>query len=372
MAEPSHLDAETAIVGAGPIGLELAVALKRIGADYIHFDANQIGHTIAWWPRDTRFFSTPERIAIAGIPIQSTHHRQITGEEYLAYLRAVIEQYDLQVRTYEPVVDLQRLDPGFMLRTRARGQERTYRARYVVLAKGDMDKPRLLGIPGEGLPHVSHYFRRTHDYFRKRLLIVGGRNSAVEAALRCWRAGAEVTICYRRAEFDVSMVKSYLLPDLRNQIKKGNIGFLSQSVPVEITPAHVVLAPVEGGGPDPERQAGKDRRAGTERMVHETDFVLLCTGFIQDLTLYEAAGVTLEGPDRVPRYDPETMETDVPGLYLAGTTAAGSQGRYTLFIENTHQHVRKIVAAITGLHDVPIGTIPARTYDLLLSDIEDN
>jgi thioredoxin reductase (NADPH) len=264
------------------------------------------------------------------------------------------------------VVDLERLDSGFALRTQARGQESTYQTRYVVLAKSDMDKPRLLGIPGEDLPHVSHYFRRTHDYFRKRLLIVGGRNSAVEAALRCWRAGAEVTISYRRAEFDVSMVKSYLLPDLKNQIRKGNIGFLPQTVPVEITPAHVVLAPVEEG------RATEERRAGQERMVHETDFVLLCSGFIQDLTLYEAAGVTIEGPDCVPRYDLETMETDVPGLYLAGTTAAGRQGRYTLFIENAHQHVRKVVAAITGQRDVPIGTIPARTYDLLLSDIEDN
>jgi len=366
VAEPSHFDAQIAIVGAGPIGLELAVALKRIGADYVHFDANQIGHTIAWWPRGTQFFSTPERIAIAGIPIQTTHHQHITGEEYLAYLRAVIEQYDLQIRTYEPVVSIQWLDPGFMLRTQAQGRERAYRARYVVLAKGDMDRPRLLGIPGEDLPHVSHYFRRTHDYFRQRLLIVGGRNSAVEAALRCWRAGAEVTISYRRAEFDVSTVKSYLLPDLRNQIKKGNIGFLPQTVPVEITPAHVVLAPVGEGGP------GTERRTGTERMVHETDFVLLCTGFTQDLGLYEAVGVSLEGADRVPRYNPETMETDVPGLYLAGTTAAGSQGRYTLFVENTHQHVRKVVAAITGHRDVPIGTIPARTYDLLLSEIEDN
>jgi thioredoxin reductase (NADPH) len=230
----------------------------------------------------------------------------------------------------------------------------------VVLAKGDMDRPNWLGIPGEDLSHVSHFFRRTHDYFRKRLLVVGGRNSAVEAALRCWRAGAKVTVSYRRAEFDAGSVKRHVLPDLVTQIRKGNIGYLPQTVPLEITPTHVVLASTQVG------------QQGNQRLIHEADFVLLCTGFAQDLSLYEAVGVTLRGADRLPSYDPETMETNVPGVYLAGTTAAGNQGRYTLFIENTHQHVRKIVAAITGHHDVPIGTVAARTYDLLLSEIQDN
>ena len=353
--------AEIAVVGAGPIGLELAVALKRIGADYIHFDARQIGHTISWWPRDTQFFSTSERVAIAGIPIQSTHHGRITGEEYLTYLRAIVEQYDLQVHSYEPVVEITRLENGFALRTRHQTGGRHYRARYVVLAKGDMDLPNTLGIPGEDLPHVSHYLHQTHDYFRRRLLIVGGRNSAVEAALRCWRAGAQVTLSYRRAEFLPRSVKGHILPDVKTQIRKGNIGFLPETIPLEITPAHVVLAPAVDGQP-----------TGGERIVHETDFCLLCTGFVQDMRLYEIAGVRLEGPELTPAYDPATMETDVPGLFLAGTTAAGNQGRSTLFIENTHHHVVRIVRAITGHRDVSIGTIPARTYDLLLSEIQAN
>ena len=129
--------AEIAIVGAGPIGLELAVALKRIGADYIHFDAHQIGHTISWWPRDTQFFSTSERVAIAGIPIQSTHHGRITGEEYLAYLRAIVERYDLQVRTYEPVVEITRLEMD----------EASGASRYLVRDNGP-------GIPEEHLDDV--------------------------------------------------------------------------------------------------------------------------------------------------------------------------------------------------------------------------
>ena len=132
-------------------------------------------------------------------------------------------------------------------------------------------------------------------------------------------------------------------------------------MPLEITPEHVVLAPAVDGQP-----------ADGERIVYQTDFCLLCTGFVQDMRLYEVAGVNLQGPDRIPVYDPETMETDVPGLFLAGTTAAGNQGRYTLFIENTHHHVVRIVRAITGHRDVTIGTIPARTYDLLLSEIQAN
>ena len=116
--------ADVAIVGAGPIGLELAVTLGRAGVDYVQFDAHQIGHTISWWPRNTHFFSTSERIAIAGVPIQNVHQRRITGEAYLAYLRAVVEQFDLQINTYEPVVRIERLEEGFRLHTRPRGQER--------------------------------------------------------------------------------------------------------------------------------------------------------------------------------------------------------------------------------------------------------
>jgi thioredoxin reductase (NADPH) len=358
---PYDRRAEVGIVGAGPIGLELAVALKRIGVDYVHFDAHQIGHTIAWWPRDTEFFSSSERVAIAGVPIQTLRQQRITGEEYLAYLRAVVEQYDLEVRTYEPVVEVTRLEEGFSVRTETQTGDRRYWCRFVVLAKGDMDRPNALGIPGEDLPHVSHYFRRAHEYFRKRLLVVGGRNSAMEAALRCWRGGAQVSMSYRREAFDADAVKKYHLADLRNQIKKGTIEFLPATVPVEIRPGEVDLAPTTDGLPDRERVR-----------VHQVDFVLMCTGFHQDMRLYEIAGVELSGSDRVPVYDPETMETNVPGLYLVGTTAAGNQGRYALFIENTHKHVLKVVCAITGRRDTRIGTIPSRTYELLLSEIWSN
>ena len=352
---------DVAIIGAGPIGIELAVALKRAGVDYIHFDAQQIGYTLTWWPRNTSFFSTTERLALAGVPIQNNHQQRITGEDYLAYLRSIVEQFDLQINTFEPVTTLEPTPEGFALATAPQTGPRHYFCQRVVLAIGDMHWANHLGISGEELPHVSHYFRDPHDYFRRRLLIVGGKNSAVEAALRCWRAGAEVTLSYRRATFDERRVKHWLLPDLQAQIEAGTIGFLPETVPVEITPSHVVLAPTEGGLP-----------VDGPPIIHETDFVLLSTGFRGDQSLLEMAGVTLEGPNRVPHFDTETMETNVPGLYLAGTVAAGIQQRYTLFIENSHEHVGKIVADLTGRWPDGLGSVPARNYHIAFEHIEAN
>ncbi len=360
MNEPlTHYDA--AIIGAGPIGLELAAHLKRAGVRYIHFDARQIADTMTWWPRNTPFFSTTERLAIAGVPIQNNHQGRITGEDYIAYLRGVVELFDLPVHSYEPVTAIARSDAGFTLTTAPQTGAQRYFARRVVLAIGDMHYPNRLGIPGEELPHVSHYFRDPHDYFRRCLLIVGGKNSAVEAALRCWRAGAQVTIAYRRPRFDEERVKHWLLPDLHAQIEAGTIRFLPATAPLAIHPGCVELAPVRDGAV----QTG-------EAWQHPTDFVLLATGFHGDQSLLEMAGVELVGENRVPVFDPQTMETNVPGLYLAGTVAAGIQQRYTLFIENCHEHTTRIAAAVTGQTPAASGDIGARNYALTLEQIKAN
>ena len=348
---------EVAIIGAGPIGIELAVCLRLAGVRTLQFDAGQIGHTMTWWPRTTNFFSTSERLAIAGVPIANNHQQRTTGEEYLAYLRAVVEQFDLPIQSYEPVVQLTRTTHQlFTITTAPLTGPATYTARRVVLAIGDMDQPLRLNIPGEDLPHVSHYFRDPHDYFRRRLLIVGGKNSAVEAALRCWRAGAQVTISYRQATFDDRRIKHWLLPDLMAQIEAGTIGFLPETVPVAIHPGSVELCPTSGGV---SRQQA-------------TDFVLLCTGFRGDQSLLEQIGIPLHGPHRVPAFDPETMESSVPGVYLAGTVAAGIQQRYTLFIENCHEHAGKITRAITGVWPQRLGDVPTRSYGLAFERFEAN
>lgn len=347
---------DVAIIGAGPIGIELAVSLKRAGVDYIHFEAQQIGYTMSWWPRNTDFFSTSERLAIAGVPLQNLRQNRTTGEEYLVYLRNIIEQFDLHINTYEKVIGITRETDGFTLRTQTQRGDFTYRAKRVVIAKGDMDKPNLLSIPGEDLPHVTHYFDDPHTYFRKRLLIIGGRNSAAEAALRCWRAGAEVALSYRKAKLS-ERIKHFILPDLEAQIESGNITYFPETVPVEITPDCVTLQPVNGG----------------DIITYPADFVFIATGFRADMTLYEIAGVNLLDDHRQPEFNPDTMETNVPGLYVAGTTMAGEkQVRYRVFIENSHEHVARIVQHITGTRPTQLGTIPARNYEMALSQIENN
>lgn len=329
--------AEVAIVGAGPIGLELAVALKRAGIEYLHFDAKQVGYTISWFAPQTHFFSSNERIAIAGIPLQTADQGKATREEYLAYLRSIVQQFDLRVKTYEPIIDITRNDDdgSFTLTSQPAGNARAvYRVNKLILATGGTDRPRRLNIPGEDLPHVSHYFRDPHAYFGKRLLIVGGKNSAVEAALRCHQAGAQVAISYRRERLPERSIKYWLLPEINGLISSGRIEAYFQSQPVAITGTHVTLA--RGGA------------TGGERFDVPAGFVLLLIGYEQDNTLFKLAGLELRGDCGAPVYDEQTMETSVPGIYVAGTAVGGTQDKYTVFIENCHVHVERIVSALTG------------------------
>ncbi|HYE60443.1 MAG TPA: NAD(P)-binding domain-containing protein [Phycisphaerales bacterium] len=335
-----HGSIRPAIIGAGPIGLEVAWALRREGLDPLHFDAEAIGATMGWWAPGTRFFSSPERIAICGVPLLTPHQDKATREEYLTYLRGVAAQFGLHVRTFERV---ERIEPPagegapFHLHTLTAAGEHTYEASHVIATIGDMHRPRLLNIPGEDQPNVSHYFQDPHVYFGRRILIVGGKNSAVEAAIRCYRAGARVTISYRGAEFDDKRVKYWLLPELKGLIKDGHIAFLPQTLPTAINATRVELARTDANGqPTP----------GT--LTHEADDILLLTGYEMDGSLLAAAGVTLHGLQHAPTFDRRTMETNVPRLYVAGTATAGTQSRFRVFIENCHDHALKIAAHLTG------------------------
>lgn len=319
------------IVGAGPIGLELAAVLRQLGVDPLHLEAGAIGQTITWYPKQARFFSSPERIAIAGVPLVSPDQSKASREEYLAHLRGVVRQFELSIATHEPARRIARNDDAtFTVHT----PRRTVTCDHLVLAVGDMHLPRELGIPGEDLPHVSHYFDEPHAYFGRRLLIVGGRNSAAEAALRCHRAGAKVAISYRGEGFENSSIKYWLLPELQSLIKHGEIGFYPNTQPTRITDAQVELLDTSA--------------AEQQRSTIDADHVLLLTGYKQDKTLFEMAGVELVGEQRAPKLAPETMQTNVPNLYIAGTAAAGTQQRFKLFIENCHIHALRIAKAITG------------------------
>jgi thioredoxin reductase (NADPH) len=311
-----------AVIGAGPIGLELAVALKQAGIEYLQFDAAQIGATMQWYPPEMIFHSSAERLAIAGVPIQVPDQQKPKREEYLAYLRAVVQQFDLKINTYERVQSAKQLDRGFELIT----NNATYRVDAVVIAIGAMHAPKLLNVPGEDLPHVTHYFGDPHTYFGQKLLIVGGRNSAIEAAVRCQRAGAHVTLSYRRADFEPESVKFWLLPEIRSMIRDQRVRFLPNTFVREIHPGRVVL---DGHGDV------------------EADFVLALTGYKQDPALFEMLGVDMQGPDRKPKYDEATMETNVPGVFVAGTAISGSPvERVRVIVEDCHVHVPRIVSAL--------------------------
>jgi thioredoxin reductase (NADPH) len=325
------LSAEVAIIGAGPIGIELAVALKRARIDCLHFDARQIGYTISWFAPQTRFFSSNERIAIAGVPLVTPDQTKCTREQYLAYLRAIVEQFDLKINTYEPVVNIQRDRDEFILTSRRRDDEPRYRVRKLVLATGGTERPRRIDVPGCDLPHVSRYFQDPHAYFRKSLLIVGGRNSAVEAALRCHYAGARVTISYRKPQFDSASIKYWLWPEMNGLIQSGKLKAYFNSTLKEIHPGGAVL-----------------REPNGNEINVPADFVLILIGYEADMTLVRMAGVELKDAGQVPVFDPATMQTNVPGVYVAGTAVAGTQGRYQVFIENCHVHTDRILASLTG------------------------
>lgn len=327
---------DVAVVGAGPIGIELGVALKRAGIDYIHFEAKQVGHTISWFPRQARFFSSNERIAIAGVPLVTDDQNKASREQYLAYLRAVIEQFDLKINTREPVIGIEPADDGFTLTSQpAGGAQRQTRVKRIMLATGDMDHPRRLNIPGEDLPHVSHYFDEPHTYFHTRLLIVGGKNSAAEAALRCHHAGARVAISYRRDRLPEKSVKYWILPEINHLIATERIIAYFQTTPTRITPTHVTLS------------------RGNESFDIPADHVLLLTGYVQDPGLFQIAGIALGGANNAPVFDEQTMQTSIPGIYVAGTATGGTQQRYTVFIENCHVHVERIVRALQGVEPPP-------------------
>ena len=378
----ADMDAEVAVIGAGPIGLEVAGACTRLGISAVLFDAGQVAQTIYDWPEETRYFSSPERMAVAGIPMQSTHQQLGSREEYLAYLRSVVEILDLDVHVYERVVSVvSGGEPaaggeGFLLRTERTlnpGATASYRVKKVVVATGDMAVPHSLGIPGEELPHVSHYFDHPHRYFRQRLLVVGGRNSAIEAAIRAWRAGAAVGLSYRRDALDIDHIYSRLHLEINLLIRKGGIDFYPETQPVEIRPGETVLAKVESGESG---ESGQDRRVfeiTEDRRTVPTDFVYLATGYEADTRVLRAAGVAFDGDGRAPIYNGETMETSVPGIYLAGTAVGGNTAGYKVFVGTCHDQAVKILSHAFGIDDVEriiTGTVRSRNYPFSRKDIE--
>lgn len=301
------------IVGAGPIGLACGIAARRHGVDALLVDQGALCESIVRYPVGMVFFTTPERLEIGGHPL-ATAGAKATREEALSYYRGVARAEHLAVRTRTRLTGARREGDRWVcdLAT-ARGPE-TVTTDRLVLATGYFDHPNLLDVPGEDLPHVSHYFDEAHRTFGQDVVIIGGKNSAIEAALQCFRAGARVTVVYRRTALKPT-VKYWLKPDFENRVKAGEITARFGAEVAAITPEDVVITDT----------------TGTRRV--RADRVYALTGFHADLSLLQGLGVALEGAERRPRHDPDTLETNVPGLYLAGSLTAGMKTS-EVFIEN--------------------------------------
>jgi thioredoxin reductase (NADPH) len=325
----SRSDTQLLVVGAGPTGLAVGIAAAKAGIRCILLDRATVVSAIEKYPLGMTFFSTPERIEIGDIPLVTTSEKP-TRRDGLIYYRRVAEHYHLDIRVRETVTGITREPDGpFLVAVRRPHDDVSYRADAIVIATGYYDQPNPLGVPGEELPHVSHYFVEGHRHWRQKVVIVGGGNSAVDAALESWRAGAEVTMILRGDALHPT-VKAWVLPDITNRLNEGSIRVRHRSRVRGITPTHVSIA---------------NDRGVTEELP--ADRVLLMTGYRPDLTLLRSLGVPIDPESGVPAHDEATMATPVPGVYIAGVIAGGYDDN-RLFIENTRHHGDLIVADLLG------------------------
>jgi len=326
MSDQEKLD--IAVVGAGPCGIAVGAAARKKGLSARLFDKGCITSSLIEYPYYMKFFSTADRLEVAGVPFTIADDNP-SRREALVYYRRVVEHFDLDVHQYEEVVEVSGSAGDFRVETRAKdGREGDYRARNLVVATGSFHEPNYLGVPGEELDKARHYYKEPYPYFDQDVVVVGGSNSAVEASLELWRAGARVTLVHFLDDLD-SGVKPWIVPDIRNRLKNEQIASRFRTRVAEIRPSSVVLKRVDTGE--------------TEEI--ENDWVLAMTGWRSDPELLRSVGVGIDDDTGVPAHDPETMETDVPGVYIAGVLAAGNDAN-KIFIENGRMHGDQIVAAI--------------------------
>lgn len=306
------------IVGAGPCGLSAALELQRAGFDPLLIEKQSVVHSIYLYPTYMHFFSTPELLEIGGLPF-TTPNEKPTRAEALNYYRNVALRRNIRIRSYEQVTGIVKENGGFRVTSLDKaGRAGSYEARHVILSTGYFDHPNMIGIPGEQLPKVSHFFREAHPYMGMKVAIIGGNNSAVDAAMELIRVGAEVTVVYRRDAISPN-VKPWVRPLFDSMVSKGRIRMLFRSRVIAIEETRIFV------------------ESGDDTVELENDFVLALTGFRPDRGFLQSAGIRMEGDPEKPVFDPETMETNVPGLYLAGVIAAGADAN-EIFIETGRHH----------------------------------
>jgi len=317
------------VIGAGPTGMACAIEAQRAGFTALLVDKGCLCNSLFHYPANMTFFTTPELLEIGNIPFSSPNQKP-NRSEALEYYRKVAEHYALDVRQYETVERVTGSDGRFLVHTVDRfGRKLEHRARKLVVATGYYDLPNYLGIPGEDLNKVRHYYDEPHPFFDRDVVVIGGKNSAAIAALDLWRHGARVTLVHRGAEMH-RHVKYWILPDINNRIKNGEISAYFSSNVTNIAEDEVTLSTPQGP------------------LTLPNHFVFALTGYHPDFDFIEQLGVTLdEENDRVPVCDPATLESNVPGIYLAGVIVAGERTN-EIFIENGRFHGQLIAEALRG------------------------
>jgi thioredoxin reductase (NADPH) len=336
------------VIGAGPCGLAVGVAARKAGIPCVLLDRRTIVSTIERYPLSMTFFSTPERIEIGGLPFIASHEKP-NRRDGLIYYRRVAEHYGLDIRPGEDVITAAQLDhtgsaARFRVEVQRRHDTKTYVADSIVFATGYYDNPNFLGIPGEDLPHVSHYFVEGHPYWHQQVVVVGAGNSSVDAALECWRAGATVTLVHFGEGFDRT-VKAWVLPDIVNRVKEGSIAVRWHSRVRAVTPTHLEIV--------------SDASGASELLP--ADAVLAMTGYHADTRLLLKLGVPVDSSTGVPAHDESSMATPVSGCYLAGVIASGNDAN-RLFIENARGHGELIVRHISAQAG-PVRPAPTQSGD---------
>ncbi len=317
------------VIGAGPTGLACAIAAKNAGLSTLLVDKGCLTNSLFHYPAHMTFFTTPELLEIGNMPFSSPNQKP-TRSEALEYYRKVAEHYKLDVRQYQNVDRVSGGDGDFSVHTTDRfGRHLTHRARKLVVATGYYDLPNYLGIPGEDLPKVKHYYHEPHPYFAQEVLVIGGKNSAAIAALDLWRHGAKVTLVHRGKELH-RHIKYWIKPDIENRIKNGEIAAHMQTTVSLITEDSVTLQ--TPGGP----------------RILPNQFVFALTGYHPDFAFIESLGIHLNAADaRCPICDRSTLESNVAGIYLAGVIVAGERTN-EIFIENGRFHGDLIARDLAG------------------------
>ena len=332
MTQPSTANVDVAIVGGGPSGLATAIECRKRGLSHVVIEKGTLVEGIRRFPQGMVFFTTPELLEIGELPFVCLREKP-TRLEALKYYRRVAEHYELSLRLFEKVERVERENGAFTIETSfQRGQDGSpapMSAQKVVIAVGYYDNPNRLGVPGEDLPKVSHYFTEAHDYYGMDVAVIGGGNSAAITALDLYRTGIKVRLIHRDADVSTH-IKYWIRPDIKNRIDRGEIETHLETEVTHIHPDRLEL-----------------RRRNGERFELPNDAVLALTGYQPDYAFLRSMGVVIDEETRKPLTDPETCETNVPGLYLAGGIVAGRDTN-KIFIENGRFHGQKIVEHIAA------------------------